>query len=62
MNPLIWLHHTSKHSSNIAFQKNYQVLDLMLLCVGLISYASNPKPPLLIPKRNFRAINGDLSH
>jgi len=34
-----------------------------LLCVGyLISYASNPKPPLQIPKYNFRASNGGLSH
>ncbi len=33
-----------------------------LLYVGLISYASNPMPPLLIPKRHFRVSNGGLSH
>jgi len=29
--------------------------------VGLISYASHPKPPLLIPKHHFRTSNESLS-
>jgi len=33
-----------------------------LLCVGRTNFLHIPSPPLLIPKRNFRASNGGLSH
>jgi len=38
----------------------FRFLSLKRSCVGLISYSSNPNPPLLISRCPFRARNGGL--
>ncbi len=50
-------HNTSRRCSDVL--KQYICQDFVLqtlLCVELISFPSHPKPPVLIPKRHFRAI------
>jgi len=53
--PIIPLYYSYRDD---VFQDMGQVLSL---CVALITCASDPKPPLLIPKCHFRASNRGLS-